>query len=437
MSETQIQSPDSGRSQVLGQLLMSVVTVGMLMLCWLAFAFMAFGSTWSDHAAPVPTPNSDPDPQPTPVIEKTDEPLPPKVSESEYTTAERVMLLKLQRIELDPRLNALRTQLDNVEQQATGWQRRISELMTSSEGRRLAVEDSALRVRFLDATVQAELSRLAGVREWLNDIQQNVSRSRGPISTYDQIETRALESQSSIAAVTGIIEQAESMLDQMVSKASDPQDRTLEAFLATLEQQTEQSIKEEVKRRLDAMEVTHAAESKAANDNHSTSKTVLEKSEKKLESARKESTERIAESEKSVEAEQATVAARNAELRKKMEAKLPGMRSLLSPFITPGYRQPRWESYLEVVPDKAPMSFSALQRVRALEDSKKGMELLLMLADKEAGFYPGNDRPAGDFPIYQGEGDIQRPEILETLKVVQDFLRTYGEVMVEANLLSP
>ena len=148
MSETQIRSPDTGRSQVLGHLLMSVVTVGMLMLCWLAFAFMAFGSTWSDHAAPVPTPNSDPDPQPTPMIEKTDEPLPTKISESEYTTAERAMLLKLQRIELDPRLAALKIQLDDVEQQAAGWQRRISELMTNSEGRRLAVEDShALEAR--------------------------------------------------------------------------------------------------------------------------------------------------------------------------------------------------------------------------------------------------------------------------------------------------
>ena len=429
MSETQIRSLDTGRSQVLGQLLMSVVTVGMLMLCWLAFAFMAFGSIWSDHAAPVPTPNSDADPQPTPVIEKTNEPLPPKFSESEYTTAERAMLLKLQRIELDPRLTALKNQLDEIEKQATGWQRRISELMTRSEGRRLAVEDTALRVRFLDATVQTELSRLAGVREWLNDIRQTVSRSRGPLSTYDQIETRVLESGSGIAAVTRIIEQAESMLDQMLSKASDPQDQTLEAFLATLEQQTEQSIKEEVTRRLDALEGAHAAELKAANDNHSTSKTVLEKSEKKLESARKESAERIAESNKSVEAEQATIAARNAELRRKMEAKLPGMRSLLSPFVTPGYRQPQWQSHLEVVPDKSPMSFSALQRVRALEDSKKGMEILLMLAE--------NDRPTGDFPIYQGESDITRPEILETLKVVQEFLRTYGEVMVEANLLSP
>ena len=429
MSETQIQSPDTGRSQVLGQLLMSVVTVGMLMLCWLAFAFMAFGSTWSEHAAKVPTPNSDPDPQPTPAIEKMDEPSPPKTSESEYATAERAMLLKLQRIELDPRLTALRNQLDEIEKQATGWQRRISELMTSSEGRRLAVEDSALRVRFLEATVKAELSRLAGVREWLNDIRQTVSRSRGPISTYDQIETRVLESESSIAAVTMTIGQAESMLDQMLSKASDPQDRALEAFLATLEQQSEQSIKEEVTRRLDALEVTHAAELKAANDNHSTSKTVLEKSEKKLESARKESAERIAESDKAVEAEQAAVAARNAELRRKMEAKLPGLKSLLSPFISPGYRQPRWDSQLEVVPDKAPMSFSALQRVRALEDSKKGMEILSKLAK--------NDRPTGDFPIYQGETVVLTPEVIETRKFVQEFLRTYGEVMVEANLLSP
>ena len=64
-----------------------------------------------------------------------------------------------------------------------------------------------------------------------------------------------------------------------------------------------------------------------------------------------------------------------------------------------------------------------------MEESKKGMEILSMLAK--------NDRPTGDFPIYQGETVALTPEVIETRKFVQEFLRTYGEVMVEANLLSP
>jgi hypothetical protein len=120
-----------------------------------------------------------------------------------------------------------------------------------------------------------------------------------------------------------------------------------------------------------------------------------------------------------------------------MQAAYPPVRTLLLPFTTPGYRQPAASGNLEITSTKEALSYSGLLRIRALEDSDKGMSVLFILAQSFDGNSKFNDRPQGDFPVHSNFSDINKADIRLKIRTTQSFLREHGEAMVEAGLLSP
>lgn len=114
---------------------------------------------------------------------------------------------------------------------------------------------------------------------------------------------------------------------------------------------------------------------------------------------------------------------------------LPEIRRLLSPFISPGHTQPNksaidWPTTTE----KAPVSFSGLKRVGALQPTIKGLQDLMVCGSMMA---PGSsgERPLGSFPDY--DKYLTSPKNLAAVKRAQELLRTHGQTLVEERLLSP
>ena len=75
--------------------------------------------------------------------------------------------------------------------------------------------------------------------------------------------------------------------------------------------------------------------------------------------------------------------------------------------------------------------------MRALEDSKKGREILFYAVQPSNAFGKLNDRPLGNFPRYGNFNDIDKAEVQQKLKRAQTFLRNHGEAMTETGMLSP
>ena len=114
---------------------------------------------------------------------------------------------------------------------------------------------------------------------------------------------------------------------------------------------------------------------------------------------------------------------------------LPEIRRLLSPFISPGHTQPNktaidWPATTE----KAPVSYSGLKRIGALQPTIKGLQDLMVCGSMMA---PGSsgERPLGSFPDY--DKYLTSPKNLAAVKRAQELLRTHGQTLVEERLLSP
>lgn len=118
--------------------------------------------------------------------------------------------------------------------------------------------------------------------------------------------------------------------------------------------------------------------------------------------------------------------------RSDYERELPQLKSLLKPFITGGYAQPKSTNEMTFVSDKKPISYSGLRRVGALDEGEDGLEILARIGGSKSD-RPCNDRPLGTFPPY----DLNSSSKAAQIKEAQRLLRGYGLLMVEDRLLSP
>lgn len=115
---------------------------------------------------------------------------------------------------------------------------------------------------------------------------------------------------------------------------------------------------------------------------------------------------------------------------------LAEIRSLLSPFITPGYFQPPaggGHKY-EQTTDAKPVSLSRLRRAGALDPTTAGRMYLLRFGGNRAS--RGNRRPLGSFPEYRGEPSPENDRNMPRVVRAQQLLREHGQALVEARMLS-
>lgn len=114
----------------------------------------------------------------------------------------------------------------------------------------------------------------------------------------------------------------------------------------------------------------------------------------------------------------------------KFEAALPGMKAMLSPFISNGKMQyisgKGWREG-----DPGPLSLAALQSTGGLKDEPGSHSRLMNLCTASSS---GNDRPIGSFPTWRPEAGY---EIQREVQRVQAFLRDYGDLLVERGMLLP
>lgn len=115
-------------------------------------------------------------------------------------------------------------------------------------------------------------------------------------------------------------------------------------------------------------------------------------------------------------------------------SRLPEMRRLLRPFITPGYAQPSGRDGLAIKTTKQPMSYSGIRAAGALEESEAGLQALFRLGGWKAGAQK-NDRPLGDFPRMNSEAELAKPAVRTPVRRAQQLLRDYGPQLVRDRLL--
>jgi hypothetical protein len=108
-------------------------------------------------------------------------------------------------------------------------------------------------------------------------------------------------------------------------------------------------------------------------------------------------------------------------LEKDFERDLPKIRSVLTPFISPGF-QKRGQNKGE-----GPMSFAVIQGAGALALTTDGRQNL-------ADVVGNNDRPTYPLKRFRG-GQTREEEAMCNL--AQDLLTKYGPLMVEKGLLAP
>lgn len=133
-----------------------------------------------------------------------------------------------------------------------------------------------------------------------------------------------------------------------------------------------------------------------------------------------------------------TLQREKAKREKALAADMQDVRKHLSPFITPGYLQPKagsnpWNTERTV--DAQPVSLSRLKQAGALDRTIKGLERLYIFG---GGKNPGlrNSRPLGGFPEYFAE-QLHKPQVRGPVERAQELLIQHGQALVEQQLLLP
>jgi hypothetical protein len=123
-------------------------------------------------------------------------------------------------------------------------------------------------------------------------------------------------------------------------------------------------------------------------------------------------------------------AARAAALQRDMSV----VRSLLSPFISHGHRQPRGvRNSMQTIltPEAMPVSLVRLERIGGLQPTMEGLKRLYTFGTAT------NKRPRGSFPAF-GSGTLEKDRrVLNAVKQAQQLLQRHGQALVEARMLSP
>lgn len=126
-----------------------------------------------------------------------------------------------------------------------------------------------------------------------------------------------------------------------------------------------------------------------------------------------------------------------AALRVQYLHELPDHKPILRPFITSGYSQPLTADEFVYQREKHPVSYESLRRIGALNDSKEGWQILFRIGGSRSSTN-ANDRPLGLFPRMNSDDDLQRDSnVKRQVRQAQQFLATYGPLLVADGLLSP
>lgn len=352
-----------------------------------------------------------------------------------YASQEPAFLLRLQRTEFESRTAKLTALLDMVEPRLQKQQRRIDSLLKNDEGRRLV--PVARQVRFLLAKLQSAAADLQQRREEITAVREAFLQAAVPLTDLDPYDRQLAHTATKLHSVTSFLDLFDSALDELLAEApATATGPTLDEALMALNVPAEDEARRIVSEKERVLRMRHAEAIAAAQEQLDSLRDRLEIAKTELRQSETEAEKRLSDAKTQQAEQQRELDQKRQAARKRMEQALPDFQSRLSPFITKGYRQVNTRHQFATVIEAQPLSYSALVRVGALNDSAAGLEILLMMGHNHQ-FRGMNDRPSGDFPKYTSEFDIKKPEVIQELKAIQAFLREHGEAMVDAKLLTP
>lgn len=352
-----------------------------------------------------------------------------------YEDAEQAFVLDLQRSELQGRVEATKACIANARKSVNQFQARIDGLQTSDTGRRVATPDAALKIDFL--TQFLKRMDFADAENEIRNVEQSMMTTDQPLVNFGQFVEKLIAVENDLEDSNRRCEAANKAVDQLLSENRVVQPITLSAAIQHLEQSKVLAVRTQVDEKLASDRANMNARLQSETKRQTDLKRELEQAKNEYGLLRENSRVEIESSERSIQNAKRELATRKSKTIKAMRTAYPDVRDLLAPITTPGYRQPGASGSLEITSEKRPMSYSGLLRKRALEDSKKGRELLFYMVQPSNAFGKLNDRPLGGFPAYRNHYDIDTAEVQAKLQRAQAFLRNYGEAMVEAELLSP
>ncbi len=412
----------------------SALAILALMSCWGIFLYFGMGLLIPSEAPPKPQSPNNRNSQTTNSQNMTaaTEVAKPAVA---YEDAEQAFVLDLQRSELQGRVEATKANFVNAQKSVNQFQARIDGLQTSDTGRQLATPDAARKIEFL--TQFLKRMDFADAENEIRNVEQSMMTTDQPLVNFGQFVEKLIAVENDLEDSSRRCEAASKAVDQLLSEHSVVQPITLSAAIQQLEQSKVLEVRTQVDEKLASDRANQDAQLKDETERQATLKRELEQAKKQYDLLRKESLVEIETSERAVQNAQQELATRKARAIAQMQHAYPAVRTLLVPFTTAGYRQPAADGDLEITSKKQALSYSGLLRIRALEDSDKGLRVLFVMAQSYDGYRKFNDRPQGDFPVNSSFQDIDKAENRVKLKAAQSFLRKHGEAMVEAGLLSP
>lgn len=405
-----------------------------LMSCWGIFLYFGIGLLIPSAPTPQTEPPNTTNSQTTNSQNTTSqvEVAAPAVA---YEDAEQAFVLDLQRSELQGRVEATKANFVNAQKSVNQFQARIDGLQTSDSGRQLATPDAARKIDFL--TQFLKRMDFAHAETEIRDIERSIAATHQPLVNFGQFVEKLIAVETGLEKSNQRCEAADAAVDRLLSENHVAQSITLNEAIQQLAQSKKVAVRTQVGEKLASDRANQDAQVKDEIERQATLKRELEQATKQYDLLRKESLVEIETSERAVQNAQQELATRKARAIAQMQHAYPAVRTLLVPFTTAGYRQPAADGDLEITSKRQALSYSGLLRIRALEDSDKGLRVLFVMAQSYDGYRKFNDRPQGDFPVNSSFQDIDKAENRVKLKAAQSFLRKHGEAMVETGLLSP
>lgn len=258
------------------QLMLSAFTVVLLLAGWSIFVWFGIGTLLAPPTPPIPQPLPTPVGPPSPAPVKPSIPIvkphAPK-KEVPYDEAERDLLAGLQRSDITARLQPLQKRLEETQSLNLVWTRRMQDLRTNADGRRLATREIARTIQFLEQV--AASVPLDEVRQDLLDIQAVLQDARLPLPSLHEVVLRLSEANTQLSQALLTLQRNQAAVTQLLAQAATPQAQTLQQALDTLVQQDEQEIQHAVKAQVNALRESHATEQRTAVDRQQELKVAL------------------------------------------------------------------------------------------------------------------------------------------------------------------
>jgi len=340
---------------------------------------------------------------------------------------------KLQQAALDMELAQARQALRHLEDVQTEWTKLLESTLHDSVGKRIAGNEELL-LRFIAlrrmSPPQATAPLLPDFAKKLSDVHAKAKSSDTDGNIVNGTRTEARRIEQDFVEGYRFFHRRVSHLHALRESAASLPAGDVELFAALSLRAAAlandlKSAADEAARELDASLEEELSQLKQQRDNAAALVTQLEAQ-----------LTRVANGE-SAEIQSDGQGAQPLPPREEYERELKLIRANLVAFTTPGYVQPESADKLVYRKAKQPISYSALQRIGALEDSEKGRAILLRVGGSKSATQQ-NDRPLGNFPRMNSVEQLRKDEDVKArVRNAQRLLKRYGSLMVEDGLLSP